>query len=173
LNFFPVPLQKPRCDAACPQPETGAARAPLPGQAEAPQPIRLGLPPSCRVRISPLRSRATGLTPGVPTRWVLPVQAGCDPEPTPGQRSGAWGSPVSHKPGHAFAQACASPFPWGSRHARAGLPFLLAGWGLLLSFRQMRQMRLEAERGLPPLPLQSRSLQPGQPCSRRCARAKP
>lgn len=30
LSFFPVPLRKPRCKAACPQPETGAARAPCP-----------------------------------------------------------------------------------------------------------------------------------------------
>lgn len=54
LSFFPVPPQKPHCNAACPQPETGAARAPLPSQAEARQPIRLGLPHRCRVQDQPV-----------------------------------------------------------------------------------------------------------------------
>lgn len=44
LSFFPVPLQKPLCITACLQPETGAARASLPGWAEALQLIRLSLP---------------------------------------------------------------------------------------------------------------------------------
>lgn len=48
LSFFPVPLQKPLCITACLQPETGAARASLPGWAEARQLIRLSLPHRCR-----------------------------------------------------------------------------------------------------------------------------
>lgn len=45
LSFFPVPLQKPLCITACLQPETGAARASLPGWAEA-LPIDKVQPPS-------------------------------------------------------------------------------------------------------------------------------
>lgn len=53
---------------------------------------------------------------------------------------------------------------------------MLAGWGLLPSFRQMRG--LEAERGCAPRTALSPclcrlSLQPGQLCSRHCARPKP
>lgn len=46
-------------------------------------------------------------------RWILPVQAGCDPEPLRGQCSSTAESPGSHKPyvRHAFAQARANPFP--------------------------------------------------------------
>lgn len=111
LSFFPVPLQKLLCITACLQPETGAARASLPGWAKA-LPTDKAQPPS------PLQGAGSACSKpvlqvcrwGFLMRWILPVQAGCDLEPMRGQCSSRQG-PQAATNSHVFAQARANPFP--------------------------------------------------------------
>lgn len=81
---------------SCLQPETGAARASLPSWAEALQLIRLSLPHHGRQWDQSVPNPC--YRSGFLMRWILPVQAGCDPEPLRGQSAAQRGPQAATNP---------------------------------------------------------------------------
>lgn len=151
LSFSAAPLQQPRCSAACPQPETGAARAPLPSLSRA----------SCWAR--PLAPRPdqpapspAGLRLGFPERGFPAVQAGCEPQHRHGQHREF---PDSYRSRQVFAQACTSPH-------KPHLP----GWAPCLSWAPFCAGRLGAA---PLLQADERDGGREKPCPRRCLLSLP
>lgn len=125
IEFLPHPLQKPWCSTtACldPQPETGAARAPLHRPADVCYLIRAGLPQGreCRTRLSPAVLRI-----GLPKvlqqsfygGWFLPVQAGCNLGAKQGQRHEQVGPQRATKSGMHSHRHMQAPFPGAGCHS--------------------------------------------------------